>query len=45
MNKKVRNHIYFPNIEEDLIQNTSTKTKLVPMEYYIQNEITNLCCI
>lgn len=42
MNKKVRNHIYFPNIEEDLIQNTSTKTKLVPMDYYIQNEITNV---
>lgn len=48
MNKKIRDHIYFFDAEVSThvqntsdIQNTSNNTTVVPIDYYIENEIIN----
>lgn len=42
MNKKIRDHIYFAQLDVGGVQNTSNKTKVVPIDYYIENEISNV---
>jgi hypothetical protein len=43
MNKTIRDHIYFFEEPEDQdTQNTTINTKIVPIDYYIENEIINV---
>lgn len=45
MNTKFRNHIYYFDCENDdniNHQNTSNITKVVPIDYYVENEIKNV---